>query len=342
MKFAARLLHWYDQNKRELPWRSTRDPYRIWLSEVLMQQTRIEQGTPYYLRFLEAFPDVHALANAKEEEVMKLWQGLGYYNRARNLHATARMVSVERNGIFPEEYTGLLKLKGVGTYTASAIASICFDEARAVVDGNVYRVLSRYFGIETPIDRPEGQREFQEVAQSLLPEHRLGDYNQAVMEFGAVQCKPKNPDCGRCPLQHSCVALREARIAHLPVKKSKTKVKKEVLHYALKVDEKGALVVRRRPATGYWPNLYEFPGIVNESLPDQAPSELGSGEVGELYLWDEKPMKHKLSHRALELYFWVAPSFSELDEQSRFDAIHKAEQFAWPVPLAELLRRMKF
>ena len=342
MRFAARLLHWYDQNKRELPWRSSRDPYRIWLSEVLMQQTRIEQGTPYYLRFLEAFPDVHALANAKEEEVMKLWQGLGYYNRARNLHATARMVSQERNGIFPEDYTGLLKLKGVGTYTASAIASICFDEARAVVDGNVYRVLSRYFGIGTAIDRPEGQREFQEVAQSLLPENRLGDYNQAVMEFGAVQCKPKNPDCGRCPLQHSCVALREARIAHLPVKKSKTKVKKEVLHYALKVDEKGALEVRRRPATGYWPNLYEFPGIVNESLPDQAPSELGSEEAGELYLWNEKPMKHKLSHRALELYFWVAPSFSELDEQSRFDAIHKAEQFAWPVPLAELLRRMKF
>lgn len=342
MRFAARLLHWYDQNKRDLPWRSTRDPYRIWLSEVLMQQTRIEQGTPYYLRFLEAFPDVHALSNAEEEEVMKLWQGLGYYNRARNLHATARMVSEERNGVFPKEYTGLLKLKGVGTYTASAIASICFDEARAVVDGNVYRVLSRYFGIETAIDRPEGQREFQEVAQSLLPENRLGDYNQALMEFGAVQCKPKNPDCGQCPLQHSCVALREARIAHLPVKKSKTKVKKEVLHYALKVDDKGALVVRRRPTTGYWPNLYEFPGIVNESLPDQAPSELGSGEAGELYLWDEKPMKHKLSHRALELYFWVAPSFSELDEQSRFNAIHKAEQLAWPVPLAELLRRMKF
>ena len=346
MEFAARIVHWYDQNKRELPWRSTRDPYRIWLSEILMQQTRIEQGTPYYLRFVEAFPNVHALAGAEEEAVMKLWQGLGYYNRARNLHATARFVSEELKGVFPNQYTDLLKLKGVGTYTASAIASICFEEARAVVDGNVYRVLSRHFGIETPIDRPEGQRQFHELAQKLLPAERLGDYNQGLMEFGAVQCKPRNPDCLRCPVQNSCVAWREERVGLLPVKVGKTKVKKEVLHYALKLDDKGEFEVRRRPSKGYWPGLYEFPGIVRESLSNQTRAEL-SKEIAledsdELQLWDEKPMKHQLSHRALELYFWITPSVSKMDDQQRREVIQKAEKRAWPVPLADLLRRIKF
>ena len=348
MRFADRILQWYDQNKRELPWRTTKDPYRIWLSEVLMQQTRIEQGTPYYLRFIEAFPDVHALADAKEEEVMKLWQGLGYYNRARNLHATASYVSRELKGVFPKNFEGLLKLKGVGAYTASAIASICFEESRAVVDGNVYRVLSRYFGVSLPIDRPEGQKEFQTLAQHLIPSERLGDYNQGIMEFGAMQCKPKNPYCLHCPLQQSCKAFSEGRITELPVKLGKTKVKKEVLHFGLWLDRENRFVVRQRPKKGYWPGLYEFPGIVQESFSDQnsilraMEGEYPHSEDAPLELWNTDPVRHQLSHRSLELYFWMAPSVARLSPEERRRIIEKAEELAWPVPLANLLGRMKF
>ena len=220
--FTKKIIQYYHKNKRELPWRSSRDPYRIWLSEIILQQTRVAQGLPYYERFVNAFPTVGDLAAASEAEVLKLWQGLGYYSRARNLLATARDISRERGGEFQGTYKGLLELKGVGPYTAAAIASICFQEAVPVVDGNVFRVLSRYFGEATPIDTSTGQRKFRALAREVMAPDAIRDYNQAIMEFGAMQCTPRNPDCDSCPLADSCVALATQRIHSLPVKAGKT------------------------------------------------------------------------------------------------------------------------
>jgi len=209
MSFSKKILQWYAQNKRDLPWRKTRDPYRIWLSEIMLQQTRVAQGIPYYHRFIKSFPKVEDLAAASEEEVLKLWQGLGYYSRARNLHATAKLISEEYQGKFPSTYKELIKLKGVGDYTASAIASICFDAPEAVVDGNVYRVLARYFGVNTPINSAAGISYFKELAQSVMDSAEIRDYNQGIMEFGAIQCAPKKPYCLHCPLNDSCLALQQ-------------------------------------------------------------------------------------------------------------------------------------
>ena len=202
MNFSNTLIYWYLQTKRDLPWRKTRDPYLVWLSEIILQQTRVSQGMSYYLAFSDVFPTVKDLANAEESKVLKMWQGLGYYSRARNLHFTAKHVSEELNGIFPSTYKDLIKLKGIGDYTASAIASICFNEPTAVVDGNVYRVLARYFQIETPINSTKGIKDFKSLAQSLLDNDQPGVYNQAIMDFGALQCKPQNPDCQNLSLIH--------------------------------------------------------------------------------------------------------------------------------------------
>ncbi|MFT6370771.1 MAG: A/G-specific adenine glycosylase, partial [Maribacter sp.] len=204
MVFSDKILDWYGKNKRDLPWRESTNPYRIWLSEIILQQTRVAQGTPYYLSFVKAFPKVTDLAKAKEETVLKLWQGLGYYSRARNLHTAAKMVVDDYDGEFPDTYERLMKLKGVGDYTASAISSICFNERQAVVDGNVYRVLSRYFGVATAINSTEGIKYFKKLAQKVLHESNVRDYNQGIMEFGAIQCTPKKPDCINCPLQNGC------------------------------------------------------------------------------------------------------------------------------------------
>ena len=212
MLFSKKLKHWYSNNKRELPWRQTKDPYFIWLSEIILQQTQVNQGLPYYVKFTENFPTIYHLASADESAVLKLWQGLGYYSRARNLHATAKYVVSELDGKFPNNYKDLIKLKGIGDYTASAIASICFNEATAVVDGNVYRVLSRYFGIDTPINSSKGAKVFKQLAQELIDLKDPATFNQAIMEFGATQCKPQNPDCKICPFNASCIAFKKIGI----------------------------------------------------------------------------------------------------------------------------------
>ncbi len=209
MDFSNILINWYLHNKRSLPWRETRNPYYIWLSEIILQQTQITQGLPYYLAFVKKFPTVFDLAKANETAVLNLWQGLGYYSRARNLHVTAKHVSNELNGMFPDNYDDLLKLRGIGDYTASAIASICFDQPTPVVDGNVYRFLSRYFGIKTPINASKANKEFKSLAQQLIDKKNPSEFNQAIMEFGARQCKPQNPDCTKCPFNESCVALQK-------------------------------------------------------------------------------------------------------------------------------------
>ncbi|MEE4001156.1 A/G-specific adenine glycosylase [Tenacibaculum sp. FZY0031] len=305
------LIYWYSKNKRSLPWRKTKDPYRVWLSEIMLQQTRVAQGLPYFLKFTEAFPTVFALAKANESEVLKLWQGLGYYSRARNLHFTAKFVANELKGEFPKTYKELLTLKGVGDYTASAIASICYDEPVAVVDGNVYRVLSRYFGIATPINSTKGVKEFKELAQTLIDVSQPGVYNQAIMDFGALHCKPQNPLCSECPLANSCVAFAKNRVKELPVKEKKIKVKKRYFNYLVPITENNETVLEERKGKGIWQGLYQFPLV--ETQKKTAEDELMESEQFKklfpkettVSLFNTDDIIHKLSHQHLITKFWV-------------------------------------
>ncbi|WP_282017235.1 A/G-specific adenine glycosylase [Salegentibacter mishustinae] len=311
MVFSKVLIDWYLKNKRELPWRKTRDPYHIWLSEIMLQQTRIEQGLPYYQRFISAFPSVFDLAAAPQEKVLKLWQGLGYYSRARNLHESAKYVAEELNGVFPGSYKELKELKGVGDYTAAAIASICYNEPVAVVDGNVYRVLSRFFDIETPINSTAGIKEFKALASELLDEKDPSSFNQALMEFGALQCKPRNPLCETCPLSSGCLALQKNKIKDLPVKLKKTKVKKRYFNYLVVYSQENKTLLQQRTGKGIWNGLYEFPLIETEKPVSEGafPSAekineiLGVQELS-LQLHNKKPVVHKLSHQHIYTHFW--------------------------------------
>ncbi len=318
-----------------MPWRKTSDPYRIWLSEIMLQQTRIEQGLPYYLAFTEAFPTVFDLANASQDEVLKLWQGLGYYSRARNLHETAKYVSEELNGVFPNTYKELLKLKGVGDYTASAIASICFNEATAVVDGNVYRVLARYFNIDTPINSTLGQKEFKTLATELLDKEDPATYNQAIMEFGALQCKPQNPRCESCPLASSCLALATNNITTLPVKLKKAKVKKRYFNYLVFLSEGNETLLEQRIGQGIWEGLYQFPLLESDSLIDdeqllKIPLTFEEVKTSNLKvsLYNDTPIVHKLSHQHIFTRFWIIENAEILA-----DGIPMSKINEYPVPV---------
>ena len=333
--FSKKLILWYLAHKRDLPWRTTAIPYYIWLSEIILQQTRVEQGLPYYQAFVSVYPTVKKLANASEEEVLKLWQGLGYYSRARNLHATAKYVSNELNGVFPTSYRELIKLKGVGDYTAGAIASICFNEATAVVDGNVYRVLARYFGIATPINSSFGIKEFKNVAQQLIDIDNPGNHNQALMEFGARQCKPQNPNCEICIFNDSCIALQQKKVSELPVKLKKTKVKNIYFNYIVLIFKNKKTFLQKRIGKGIWQNLYEFPLIETEK--NFKLEELNSlnifqdvsrkFEINSLVLYNEMPILHKLSHRNIYTQFWIAETSKNNDE-----AISISQIETYPVP----------
>ena len=287
MSFTTTILEWFRENGRALPWRETRNPYAIWLSEIILQQTRIEQGRPYWERFMKRWPTVEALAHATEDEVLREWQGLGYYSRARNLHTAAQQI-VERGG-FPTTLEGIKALKGVGDYTAAAIGSIAFNLPAAVVDGNVYRVLARHYDIETPINTTEGKKEFTQLAQSLLPPQEASAFNQAMMDFGAIQCTPVSPRCEQCPLAESCVAFREGRIDILPVKQKTLKVKERQLTY-IYIRCNGYTALHRRPAGDIWQGLYE------PWLTDQVPQ----GAV-----LQRQRVKHVLTHRILYADFWL-------------------------------------
>jgi len=291
MSFSKQLIKWYELHKRALPWRETQDPYRIWLSEVILQQTRVNQGLPYFKRFVESFPTVQDLAAAHQEDILKLWQGLGYYSRARNLHVAAQQV-VEMNGIFPNSYKKLLDLKGVGDYTAAAIASFAFKEAVPVVDGNVYRVLSRIYGVNTPINETAGIKEFKELATKLLDKKTPDIYNQAIMEFGALQCVPKKPDCTICLFQSQCIAFKDDRIEELPVKIKKTKIKNLYHHYIVIQTPDNKTVLQERSQTGIWAGLYEFPFIESDGA-------LSSLSIPDAF---QKPL-HILMHRFMNS-FW--------------------------------------
>lgn len=263
--FADQLLAWYQVHQRDLPWRKTNDPYRIWLSEVILQQTRVAQGLPYYQRFVDKYPTVQELAQAEEESVLRLWQGLGYYSRARNLHACARTIVNDWGGIFPTTYQTLLQLKGVGKYTAAAIASIVFKESVAVVDGNVYRVLSRVFGLEEDIASTQGVKAFAVLAQSLVPQENPDLYNQAIMEFGALHCTPVTPQCTSCIFKDCCVAFHAGKQQTLPVKNKKIKIKKRYLHY-LVIQHANQLYMKRRSSSDIWAGLYDFYLVEGDQL----------------------------------------------------------------------------
>lgn len=303
-------MHWYADNKRQLPWRETTDPYRIWISEVILQQTRVMQGLGYFNRFMNRFPDVRTLAEASEDEVMRYWQGLGYYSRARNLHAAAKEIRDRFGGVFPQKYEDVLSLKGIGEYTASAICSFAWRLPYAVVDGNVYRVLGRIFGINTPIDSAAGKKEFAELAQLLLDKERPDLYNQAIMDFGAVQCTPKVPGCLYCPLQECCVAFASGRADDFPVKTGKTVVKPRYFNY-FHIHCKGINLLARRNAKDIWQNLYEYPLIETDEAVDFGDLE----RTGDYSRWmdgvDEihvlrmmKMPKHLLSHRIIYASFY--------------------------------------
>ena len=267
--FTNKIYLWYNDNKRELPWRKTDDPYKIWISEIILQQTRVSQGIDYYLNFIDAFPNVKSLAEANEDEVLKLWQGLGYYSRARNLHSASKEIMEKHNGIFPHEYSDILNLKGIGNYTAAAIASIAFGLPYPVVDGNIYRLFSRYYGIETPIDTNVGYKEFRAHAQKLMPNKNPGFHNQALMEFGALCCVPKSPGCVQCPLSESCFAFNNNIVDRLPVKAKKVKQTTRYFYYYLLVDG-NSIYLEKRTQNDIWKNLYQLPLLeTSTELTDQ-------------------------------------------------------------------------
>lgn len=323
------LLDWYAREGRDLPWRRTHDAYRIWLSEVILQQTRVAQGMEYYLRFTERFPDVGSLAAAPEDEVMKLWQGLGYYSRARNLHAAARQVMERFGGIFPATYEDVRSLRGVGDYTAAAVCSAAYDAPHAVLDGNVYRVLARLFDLDLPIDTTAGHRVFAQLAQAQLDVRHPGRYNQAIMDFGALQCTPAQPRCGECPLAERCLALAAGTVAARPVKQGKTKVRDRWFNY-LHITCEGRTLLHRREGNDIWQGLYEFPLIETPCATDFAP--LAATEDFRKYLGDSRwhllrsvaMPRHQLSHQRLHAVFHridcsVLPDFPAVESDSLGD-----------------------
>ncbi|MFT3793600.1 A/G-specific adenine glycosylase [Flavobacterium sp.] len=338
MNFTKTLIAWYLRHKRDLPWRHTTHPYHIWLSEIMLQQTRVAQGMPYYFAFTEAFPTVFDLANAPEEKVLKLWQGLGYYSRARNLHKTAQIVAFDFGGNFPNNYHDLLKLKGVGEYTAAAIASFSFNEAVPVVDGNVFRVLARYFDIGTDIANASAKKEFSALALALMPKDDPAIFNQAMMEFGALQCVPKNPDCGVCPMNSGCLALKHKKVNQLPVKSKKTKVKNRFLNYLVVVDENGNSVIQKRTAKGIWHNLYEFPLIETET---EADLEFVLPKVATLFpqtlsVSESKRVNHKLTHQNLNIVFWKIEVAGVLENAINYDAL---QTFPFPIVIHNFIEQ---
>jgi A/G-specific adenine glycosylase len=335
MSFSNILIYWYLQNKRDLPWRNTKNPYFIWLSEIILQQTRVNQGLDYYTKFITSFPTIFDLANASEESVLKLWQGLGYYSRARNLHYSAKYIVKELNGNFPGCYNDLIKLKGVGDYTASAIASICFNEPTAVVDGNVYRVLARYFGLNTPINSTKGIKEFKQLSQLLQDPEKPDMHNQAIMEFGAVQCKPQNPDCNGCPLNNSCIAWQKNQVDSFPVKEKKKSVKKRYFNYLVICDIEGRILLKQRRNKDIWQGLYEFPLVEtpneiqqNELVNTPNFNKIVPNKKASISLFNTGDIIHKLTHQHLYTKFWIIEIDKKIDKSITWLEFEK-----YPVPI---------
>lgn len=335
MNFTSILSSWYLINKRNLPWRTSKDPYKIWLSEIILQQTRVDQGTDYYFKFIENFPSVKNLAQASEEEVLKLWQGLGYYSRARNLHASAKIIYANKEE-FPNSRAKLLELKGVGPYTSAAIASIAFNEPVAAIDGNVNRVISRFFGVTDPVDSSEGKKQILSLASEALDKINPGDHNQAMMDFGAMQCTPKKPLCASCPMSQNCFANNHNRVADLPLKSIKTKV--VAIHLDFMVfRSSGCIGGHKRTGDAIWKNLFDFPSV--ESLLGAHPTKESIGEFlstsqeKEPIITHLKQFKHLLSHRSITADFWEIKCEDEITFQDKNTQLYSLEEFELlPVP----------
>ncbi len=342
--FSKKLIAWYLQNKRDLPWRKTKDPYKIWLSEIILQQTRVDQGLPYYNRFVATYPTVHHLANATQEEVLKHWQGLGYYSRARNLHSTACYISGNYNGVFPQTINELLALKGVGDYTASAVASICFNKPAAVVDGNVFRVLSRFFGIDTPINIPAGKKQFKSIAQKLIDTKKPGDYNQAIMEFGARFCVPVNPTCTACIFKNDCFAFINNNVKSLPVKEKKAKIKKRYFNYLVLISDDSKTMIKQRKKKDIWQNLYEFPlietpaavGLTALKRTKEFVDVTQTLSITSFLRFNKRPILHKLSHQELHTTFWI---LEIKKSNSNFIKIKDIDPYPVPVLIQKFINR---
>ena len=334
-KIRRILADWYAVNKRELPWRQTKDPYKIWISEIILQQTRVNQGLDYYIRFIKRFPDVKSLAESDEQEVLKYWQGLGYYSRARNLHKAAKIIQNHFNGTFPNNYKEIISLPGIGEYTAAAISSFAFNLPFAAVDGNIFRVLSRLTGDDTPIDTSSGKKLFTETAQNLLDKSEPGIHNQAIMEFGALQCTPSSPNCTSCPLQIFCVAYKQKTTALLPVKKGKTKVTTRYFNYLFIKNDKFTYL-QKRTGKDIWMNLYEFPLIETDKSIDFEGLLKHESFVtlfdGVKIRFENKTIykKHILSHRIIYAVFYTININSENENLRRFEKIMISELEQYP------------
>lgn len=342
--FSKKIIDWYEQNKRILPWRTTTDPYKIWLSEIILQQTRIAQGLPYYQTFVKNFPDVKSLAAAKPDKVLRLWQGLGYYSRARNLHSCAKQIVKTLNGKFPSSFEELKKLPGIGDYTAAAIASISFREPVAVVDGNVFRVLARVFGIDKDIASSEGKKYFFKKANELIPSDTPDIFNQAVMEFGALHCTPQNPKCETCPFERSCIAKEKDLQKLLPVKTPKQKIRKRYFNYVV-IEHNGKLLMRKRTAGDIWNGLYDF--YLVETKRSIKPLALLKQEkkLNNFVIEDVSMLyKHILSHQQLITRFIMCSVKSPDDLQPlmketplKFYSISQVEKLPKPILLNRFL-----
>lgn len=343
------LLEWYHANKREMPWRQTDDPYKIWISEIMLQQTRVDTVIPYYKRFTDAFPDVESLAAADQQKVLKLWEGLGYYSRARNMHYAAKTVAEEFGGTMPGSYDELIKLKGIGPYTAAAISSIAFNEKKAVVDGNVLRVFCRYFGIDDDIRSQKTKNQIQELTQEIIPEDNPGDFNQAVMELGATVCTPVNPDCNSCPFSVHCIAYNTARTESLPYKSPSKKIPHHQIAVGIIVNGDNKLLIAKRSEDAMLGGLWEFPGgkqEEDESLKDAVKRELNEELGVDVNVFDKfMKLNHAYSHFKITLHaFWCKIENGKPEPKTstslRWVDLEEIEEFPFPKANKTLIDKM--
>ena len=334
--FSNKLINWYNHNKRDLPWRKTKDPYKIWVSEIILQQTRIEFGIKYYNKFLKRYPDVKNLANSKEIDLMKIWEGLGYYSRAINMLKTAKIVLNSFNGVFPLEYEQLIQLPGVGDYTASAISSICNDELQVVVDGNVLRFLSRMHKIDLPIESIKTKKYFKKLGFKLIQDVKPGDFNQALMDYGSTICKPKKFDCNSCLFSIDCKAYNSNSVENYPVKKKKIKLKDRFLNYVVVVTNDNKTQIKKRDSSGIWKNLYEFPLIETkiETSAKQISKEL---DLNLKDLLSVKKINHRLSHQLLHITFFVYKVDYQLDDLVDINAL---ASYPFPKPINKFISEL--
>lgn len=334
--FTVKITQWYKKNFRPLPWRETRDPYLIWISEIILQQTRIEQGLPYFKKFAEKYPGVADMAMAEEEEILKLWQGLGYYSRARNMHKASKEIMQKFNGRFPDNHSDILKLTGVGSYTAAAIGSIAFDLREVAVDGNVYRFATRYFGIKTPINTTSCEKEIVSLLKDMMPHKNVGEFTQATIEIGALICKPKNPLCAECPVSETCYALRNNQIEQLPVKQKKIKRRNRYFNYFI-FNEPGKYFVQKREGKDIWQGLYEFPLIEQSELKEikelisEIEKKFGNRGINSKDLVKIYETKHVLTHQDIYATFWKIDAKSPIIVNPNALIINKKDIVVYPV-----------